>query len=95
VAELLVAQKVDVVRSYEHLHGCGPTYVFRDAGVELNVTDAQDAVAAVKAATAGVVGNPSADLIRITLAAQNSSTSDIAQRSWPNLFLGRWFKGLS
>jgi cation diffusion facilitator family transporter len=42
VAEWLVAQKVDVVLSREVLHGRGPAYVFRDAGVELKVSEAQE-----------------------------------------------------
>jgi cation diffusion facilitator family transporter len=47
VAEWLVAQKVDVVLSREVLHGRGPAYVFRDAGVELKVTEAQEVDAAI------------------------------------------------
>jgi predicted Fe-Mo cluster-binding NifX family protein len=39
VAEWLVAQKVDVVVLREDVHGKGPEYVFRDAGVELRRTD--------------------------------------------------------
>lgn len=51
VAEWLVGQKVDVVLSREHLHGRGPAYVFRDAGVELKMTKGQDAEAAIEAMT--------------------------------------------
>ena len=40
VAEWLVAQKVDVVLAKASLHGKGPVYVFRDAGIELRQTDA-------------------------------------------------------
>jgi len=39
VAEWLVAQKVDVVVLREDLHGKGPGYVLRDAGVALRRTD--------------------------------------------------------
>jgi predicted Fe-Mo cluster-binding NifX family protein len=41
VAEWLVAEKVDVVLSREELHGKGPAYVLRDAGVELVRSDAR------------------------------------------------------
>ena len=47
VAEWLVAQKVDVVLSREALQGKGPAYVLRDAGIELQLTGAQDPEAAV------------------------------------------------
>jgi len=47
VAEWLVAQKVDVVLSRETLQGKGPAYVFRDAGIELRLTEAQEPEAAV------------------------------------------------
>lgn len=47
VAEWLIDQKVDVIVSREDLLGKGPTYVFRDAGVELWPTAAQDLAAAV------------------------------------------------
>jgi cation diffusion facilitator family transporter len=40
VAEWLVSQKVDVALVPEDLHGKGPEYVFRDAGVVLTRTDA-------------------------------------------------------
>jgi cation diffusion facilitator family transporter len=40
VAEWLVAQKVDVVLLRESLRGRGPTYVFGDAGVEIQNTEA-------------------------------------------------------
>jgi predicted Fe-Mo cluster-binding NifX family protein len=49
VAEWLVGQKVDVVLSREHLHGRGPAYVFRDAGVELRKTEAKNIELAIKA----------------------------------------------
>lgn len=47
VAEWLVAQKVDVVLSRETLQGKGPAYVFRDAGIELRLTEAHEPEAAV------------------------------------------------
>ena len=47
VAEWLVAQKVDVVLSREALQGKGPAYVFRDAGIELRLTEAVEPEAAV------------------------------------------------
>ena len=47
VAEWLVAQKVDVVLSRETLQGKGPAYVFRDAGIELRLTEAVELEAAV------------------------------------------------
>ena len=47
VAEWLVSQKVDVVMSREILHGRGPAYVFRDAGVELKVIETDDIDAAI------------------------------------------------
>jgi cation diffusion facilitator family transporter len=40
VAEWLVAQKVDVVLLKESLRGRGPTYVFGDAGIEIQRTEA-------------------------------------------------------
>jgi predicted Fe-Mo cluster-binding NifX family protein len=40
VAEWLVAQKVDVVLLRQSLRGKGPTYVFSDAGVEMQETTA-------------------------------------------------------
>ena len=40
VAEWLVTQKVDVVLVRESLRGKGPTYVFGDAGVEMQETEA-------------------------------------------------------
>ena len=40
VAEWLVAQKVDVVLMRESLRGRGPVYVFGDAGVEMEETEA-------------------------------------------------------
>lgn len=50
VAEWLVGQKVDVVLSREHLHGRGPAHVFRDSGVELRLTEAENIEAAIKTA---------------------------------------------
>jgi len=47
VAEWLVAQKVDVVLSRETLQGKGPAYVFRDAGIELRLTEAVEPEAAI------------------------------------------------
>jgi cation diffusion facilitator family transporter len=47
VAEWLVAQKVDVVLSRETLQGKGPAYVFRDAGIELRLTEAEEPEAAI------------------------------------------------
>ena len=47
VAEWLVGQKVDVVLSREVLHGRGPAYVFRDAGVELKVIETDEIDAAI------------------------------------------------
>jgi len=41
VAEWLVAQKVDVVLLKQSLRGKGPTYVFSDAGVEMQETTAK------------------------------------------------------
>ena len=41
VAEWLVTRKVDVVWVKEDLHGKGPVYVFRDAGVDVRMTQAQ------------------------------------------------------
>lgn len=49
-AEWLVGQKVDVVLSREHLHGRGPAYVFRDAGVELRMIEAESIEAAIEMA---------------------------------------------
>jgi len=40
VAEWLVAQKVDIVFVRESLRGKGPVYVFGDAGVEMQETEA-------------------------------------------------------
>ncbi len=39
VAEWLVAQKIDTVLIREDVHGKGPEYVMRDAGVALRITD--------------------------------------------------------
>ena len=50
VAEWLVGEKVDVVLSCERLHGRGPAYVFRDAGVELRLTEAESIEAAINMA---------------------------------------------
>ena len=41
VAEWLVGKKVDVVLLRQSLQGRGPTYVFRDAGVEMELTQAE------------------------------------------------------
>jgi len=49
VAEWLVAQKVDVVVLHQDLRGKGPEYVFREAGVELRYTDANDLAGALAA----------------------------------------------
>ena len=51
VAEWLIGQKVDVVLSREVLHGRGPAYVFRDAGVELKATEAQEVDVAISQST--------------------------------------------
>jgi cation diffusion facilitator family transporter len=48
VAEWLIGQKVDVVLSREVLHGRGPSYVFRDAGVELKLIESEAIDAAIK-----------------------------------------------
>jgi len=48
VAEWLVAQKVDVVLLRESLHGRGPVYVFADAGVEMEETEAKTLSEALK-----------------------------------------------
>jgi predicted Fe-Mo cluster-binding NifX family protein len=40
VAEWLVDQKVDVVLLKEKLRGKGPVYVFGDAGIEMQETEA-------------------------------------------------------
>ena len=50
VAEWLVGRKVDVVLSRERLHGRGPAYVFRDAGVELRIIEAESVEAAIEMA---------------------------------------------
>jgi predicted Fe-Mo cluster-binding NifX family protein len=42
---------VDVVLSREVLHGRGPAYVFRDAGVELKATEAQEVDVAISQST--------------------------------------------
>jgi cation diffusion facilitator family transporter len=47
VAEWLAAQKVDVVLSREQLQGKGPSYVLRDAGIELRLTEAHEPEAAI------------------------------------------------
>jgi cation diffusion facilitator family transporter len=49
VAEWLVAQKVDVVLAKASLHGKGPVYVFRDAGIELRQTDGSTVFEALEA----------------------------------------------
>jgi predicted Fe-Mo cluster-binding NifX family protein len=49
VAEWLVAQKVDVVLAKASLHGKGPVYVFRDAGIGLRQTDASTLLEALEA----------------------------------------------
>lgn len=41
VAEWLVAKKVDIVLLRQSLQGRGPTYVFREAGVEMELTQAE------------------------------------------------------
>jgi len=48
VAEWLVAQKVDVVLLRESVQGRGPVYVFGDAGVEMQQTDAGTLAEAVE-----------------------------------------------
>ena len=40
VAEWLIAQKTDVVLLRESLRGKGPVYVFGDAGIEMQETEA-------------------------------------------------------
>ncbi|MCW9078343.1 MAG: cation diffusion facilitator family transporter [Gammaproteobacteria bacterium] len=57
VAEWLIGQKVDVVLSREVLHGRGPAYVFRDAGVELKVTEAQEVDVAISQSTINSVSD--------------------------------------
>jgi cation diffusion facilitator family transporter len=52
VAEWLVAQKVDVILLRESLRGKGPVYVFGDAGVEMQETEATT-LSAVMAEVAG------------------------------------------
>ena len=47
VAEWLATQKVDVVLSREQLQGKGPSYVLRDAGIELRLTEAHEPEAAL------------------------------------------------
>ena len=47
VAEWLAALKVDVVLSHEELQGKGPSYVLRDAGIELRLTEAHEPEAAI------------------------------------------------
>jgi predicted Fe-Mo cluster-binding NifX family protein len=47
VAEWLAGQKIDLVLSREVLHGRGPAYVFRDAGIELKVIDTDDVDSAI------------------------------------------------
>jgi cation diffusion facilitator family transporter len=47
VAEWLIAQKTDVVLLRESLQGKGPVYVFGDAGVEMQKTEATTALAAI------------------------------------------------
>jgi len=56
VTEWLVGEKVDVVLSHEQLHGRGPSYVFRDAGVELKMIKEREVDAAINAA----LGDPDA-----------------------------------
>ena len=57
VAEWLIGQKVDVVLSREVLHGRGPAYVFRDAGVELTVNEAQEVDVAISQSTINSVSD--------------------------------------
>ena len=57
VAEWLIGQKVDVVLSREVLHGRGPAYVFRDAGVELKATEAQEVDVAISQSTINSVSD--------------------------------------
>lgn len=59
VAEWLVAHKVDVALVTEDLHGKGPDYVFRDAGVALRRTDATTIGGAITLASAPPGGEPS------------------------------------
>jgi cation diffusion facilitator family transporter len=49
VAEWLVAQKIDTVVLHQDVRGKGPDYVFREAGVELRYTDANDLAGALAA----------------------------------------------
>jgi len=51
VAEWLVAQKVDLVLVKEGLRGKGPVYVFGDAGVEMQETEATTLAEALKEAS--------------------------------------------
>jgi len=57
VAEWLVAQKVDVVLLKQSLRGKGPTYVFGDAGVEMQETTAKTLLEAL----AGLMGDDTPD----------------------------------
>jgi predicted Fe-Mo cluster-binding NifX family protein len=57
VAEWLVAQKVDVVLAKASLHGKGPVYVFRDAGIELRQAEA-DTLAEVVQGLQKLGGHP-------------------------------------
>ncbi len=65
VAEWLVAQKVDVVLLKESLRGKGPTYVFGDAGVEMQETTAttlKEALTGFRQARGGVPGGGSPEV---------------------------------
>jgi cation diffusion facilitator family transporter len=53
VAEWLIAQKTDVVLLRESLQGKGPVYVFGDAGVEMQETEASTLSAVIKAIYGG------------------------------------------
>jgi cation diffusion facilitator family transporter len=60
VAEWLVAQKVDVVLLKQSLRGKGPTYVFGDAGVEMQETTAttlEEALTGFRRAGGGAPGD--------------------------------------
>ena len=50
MAEWLVKEKVDIVMSHEPLQGKGPSYMFRDAGIELKRTEAHELHVAIGSA---------------------------------------------
>jgi cation diffusion facilitator family transporter len=65
VAEWLVAQKVDIVLLKQSLRGKGPTYVFGDAGVEMQETTAttlEEALTGFRQARGGVPGSDSPEV---------------------------------